>query len=443
MEGWRKEKISDVCEINPSKKEISDFDGDKLVSFIPMASVSESGKIISKEDRKLKDVIKGFTFFRNNDVLLAKITPCFENGKKAIAEGLTNGVGFGTTEFHVLRAKKEVLPKWIYYTISREDFRAEAKRKMSGAVGQQRVPSHFLETYEIPVPDVSKQQEVIQEIEKQFTRLDASVKSLEKVKQKLGIYRKCVLKAAFDGTLTKEWRGEYKDKIEPASVLLERIKKDWEKIGKSYNLLPHVELSDTTKLPDSWALARVADICGLINGRAFKPKEWASEGIPIIRIQNLNNRESEFNYCNFEVNNRFYVDTGQLLFAWSGTPGTSFGAHIWKGGKAVLNQHIFKVEINESCLNKVFLMHLLNKNVDGYIQKAHGTAGLAHITKKKFEESVLSIPPFEEQNKIVEEIESRFSVIEKLEETVDGALKKSEMLRKSILKNAFEGKLVP
>src|SRR3989339_2230570 len=114
---WKQSLLSEVCEVNPGKKDLQELDKDTVVSFLPMALVSEDGKIIDKEERKLKEVIKGYTNFRDGDVLLAKITPCFENGKRAIAKNLTNGVGFGSTEFHVLRSKGEVTSDWIFHAI--------------------------------------------------------------------------------------------------------------------------------------------------------------------------------------------------------------------------------------------------------------------------------------------------------------------------------------
>src|SRR5690242_19196182 len=99
-------------------------------------------------------------------------------------------------------------------------------------------------------------------------------------------------------------------------------------------------------IPKGWISTKIGNIVRLINGRAFKPIEWSKQGLPIIRIQNLNNDKAEFNFCNFRVEDKYLIDNGTLLFAWSGTPGTSFGAHIWNKGKAILNQHIFKVEIN-------------------------------------------------------------------------------------------------
>jgi type I restriction enzyme S subunit len=195
------------------------------------------------------------------------------------------------------------------------------------------------------------------------------------------------------------------------------------------------------KLPMGWAQPRIGDICDLINGRAFKPTEWSSAGIPIIRIQNLNDPAAEFNYCNFNVEEKYLVDNDQLLFAWSGTPGTSFGAHLWNRGKAVLNQHIFKVNINERYIDKNFLKHSFNRNVKEYIGKAHGTAGLAHITKGKFESSKILLPPFNEQRRIVCKVEELFSFLDAGVESIRKVQAQLKRYRQAVLKYAFEGKL--
>src|SRR5689334_18916538 len=104
---------------------------------------------------------------------------------------------------------------------------------------------------------------------------------------------------------------------------------------------------DKNYIPLGWRKVKLGELANYINGKAFKPTEWSKKGLPIIRIQNLNKVNSSYNYCDFNVDEKFLVDNGDLLFAWSGTPDTSFGAHIWKGGKAVLNQHIFRIIINE------------------------------------------------------------------------------------------------
>src|SRR4051812_38999981 len=127
-----------------------------------------------------------------------------------------------------------------------------------------------------------------------------------------------------------------------------------------------------------WPTAKVGTALNLINGRAFKPTEWTTSGTPIVRIQNLNDPQAPFNYYRGDLPRKFLLDDGDLLFAWSGTPGTSFGAHIWRGGKAWLNQHIFKIEFDETQFEKRFLQLAINQNLIEYIRAAHGGAGLAH-----------------------------------------------------------------
>jgi hypothetical protein len=109
-------------------------------------------------------------------------------------------------------------------------------------------------------------------------------------------------------------------------------------------------------LPKDWALKKIQNVCRLINGRGFKPHEWQTSGLPIIRIQNLNGSE-EFNYYSGQYDSKILVEHAQLLFAWSGSRGTSFGPHVWRGGKALLNYHTWKVVINESCVDPGFLVH--------------------------------------------------------------------------------------
>src|SRR5262245_49297157 len=167
-------------------------------------------------------------------------------------------------------------------------------------------------------------------------------------------------------------------------------------------------LSARTQSIHGWDKVKVGKALRLINGRAFKPTEWKPSGLPIVRIQNLNNPEAPFNYYDGDLPDKFLVDDGDLLFAWSGTPGTSFGAHIWRGGKAWLNQHIFKVLFDETEFDKRFLQLAINENLDEYIRAAHGAAGLAHITKGRFEESEIPKPDLDEQREIVAEIEKQF-----------------------------------
>ena len=146
------------------------------------------------------------------------------------------------------------------------------------------------------------------------------------------------------------------------------------------------------KIPVGWQSQEIGGICRLINGKAFKPEDWSKSGLPIIRIQNLNKVDAPFNYFQGVPEAKYLVENGQLLFAWSGTPGTSFGAHVWDGPTGVLNQHIFKIEFDEKLLDKPFFRHAINQKLNELIGSAQGGVGLRHVNKGTFEKTKIIFP---------------------------------------------------
>ncbi|HFT8550987.1 TPA: restriction endonuclease subunit S [Klebsiella pneumoniae] len=174
-------------------------------------------------------------------------------------------------------------------------------------------------------------------------------------------------------------------------------------------------------LPLGWIETTIGEISTLVNGRAFKPGEWEKEGLPIIRIQNLNRADAQFNFFSGPVSKQHLVNNGDLLFAWSGTPGTSFGAHIWRGATAILNQHIFNVRVDSRAIDREYLRLAINQTIDEQIAKAHGGAGLRHVTKKAFESTKINLPPLKEQKRIAQLVlafEERNALIRSQLETV-------------------------
>nr|WP_314741717.1 restriction endonuclease subunit S [uncultured Haemophilus sp.] len=159
-------------------------------------------------------------------------------------------------------------------------------------------------------------------------------------------------------------------------------------------------------------LVEFGSLCQLQNGRAFKPSEWSNSGYPIVRIQNLNDETKEFNFCNFNVEDKFYINDGDLLFSWSGTPGTSFGAFIWNRGKAVLNQHIFRVDLNDN-VDRDYLKYAINHKLDEIIFQSHGGVGLKHITKGKLEAVKLPYFPLSTQTQIAKILDKSTALIAK------------------------------
>ena len=142
------------------------------------------------------------------------------------------------------------------------------------------------------------------------------------------------------------------------------------------------------------------EVANFINGKAFKPTDWSEQGIPIIRIQNLNGLDKPFNYWAGPLEKEVNVKRNDLLLAWSGTPGTSFGAHIWRGGAAVLNQHIFRVDLKENLVTKEWAKFVINAQLNTLIGMAHGGVGLQHVTKGMVEGLEIPVPPLPEQRRI-------------------------------------------
>jgi len=159
--------LKDITIINPSKKEIEEIKSNLEISFITMADISEDGQINVDNIKKLEDVKNNFTFFKENDVLFAKITPCMENGKGGVAKSLKNNIGFGTTEIHVLRPISNITnSQWIYHLTKLPLFRKDAEIHMTGSAGQKRVPTTYLANFKIKVPPIELQNKFAERIEK-------------------------------------------------------------------------------------------------------------------------------------------------------------------------------------------------------------------------------------------------------------------------------------
>ncbi|MDP1854249.1 MAG: restriction endonuclease subunit S [Candidatus Omnitrophota bacterium] len=186
--GWRWEEVSNVCFLNPRMDRTVPRDANALTSFVPMDAIDEEKGVIAKIiNRKYSEISKGYTFFANGDVLFAKITPCMQNGKSAIAENLIDGIGFGSTEFHVFRPKEGTLKEWIYYFVRTSEFRKRAEDHFTGSAGQQRVPTDFLEEALIPMPPrideqiriVAKLKQKVNELEKMSDVVDKKLEAIE------------------------------------------------------------------------------------------------------------------------------------------------------------------------------------------------------------------------------------------------------------------------
>jgi type I restriction enzyme, S subunit len=201
---WEYKKLSDVAVISPSKKLAkSKLHDNEFVSFVPMDHLGILQTSFSpKEDRLLSEVYSGYTYFEDGDVLIAKITPCFENGKMGIVEGMTNGVGFGSSEFVPLRSSGSIIPKFLFYYLRRDKFRRQGAKLMTGAVGHKRVPKDYIENLNVPVPTLDEQQRIISQLDAASRSIDAMCAKYTSKLSDLGDLRQSLLEKAFAGELT-------------------------------------------------------------------------------------------------------------------------------------------------------------------------------------------------------------------------------------------------
>lgn len=176
---WEVGLLGQFAQVNPRRETRAD---DVNVSFVPMSAVSEDGHLVSPQIREYGSVKKGFTAFRNKDVIVAKITPCFENGKAALVTGLMDGIGFGSTEFHVVRASNACLPEFLFAQIYSDQFRRLGKSSMTGSGGQQRVPTAFVENYLVSIPSLAEQQRIADCLTSLDTLITTATQELETLK---------------------------------------------------------------------------------------------------------------------------------------------------------------------------------------------------------------------------------------------------------------------
>ena len=214
---WVWVRLGEVVEVNPNKIKI-DIGENELVDFIPMKNVSESSpEIIEKNFEKFKDLQKGYTQFIKNDILFAKITPCMENGKTAIISDLKEKIGYGSTEFHILRSTKIINNKLLYNFLKQKGFREDARYNMTGSVGFRRVPTEFMKSYPFPLPPLEEQQEIVRILDEVLEN-ENKVKELLELEERIDVLEKSILNKAFKGEL-----GTQNSSDEPAIELLKEI----------------------------------------------------------------------------------------------------------------------------------------------------------------------------------------------------------------------------
>ena len=308
--------------------------------FVPMRAVAAEGAgLVSPEKRQYRDVKKGYTAFLSGDVIMAKITPCAENGKTTVVPDVPGEVCFGSTEFHTIRPERGVQAEWIEQFLLQHETRRNAQRAMTGGVGQMRVPAAFLKTATIPLAPTAEQSRIGEALDELFSDLDAGVAVLQRAREKLSLYRASVLKAAVEGSLTADWRRR-NPPAETGGELLKRIlverRRRWEKDqirkfhekGKPpprnwkarYKEPVAPDVAELPALPEGWCWATVDQCSPLIQYGTSAKTNQNSTGVPILRMGNITVHGSllldSLRYLPFDHGEfpGLFLEPGDLLF---------------------------------------------------------------------------------------------------------------------------------
>jgi len=386
-----KVRLGDVCIINPKSP---GFEDNYKVSFIPMPKVGENGEFDSSEIRPYYEVKKGFTYFQDNDVLFAKITPCMENGKGAVAANMINGIGFGSTEFHVLRPLPEHMrSKWLYYLLSWSHFRVEAEKNMTGSAGQKRVPKSFLEEYRVFVPSLSEQ-------EKMTAVLDRITTLISLRKQQL---------AKLDGMVKSRFVEMFGDPVTNSM--------GW----------PICELSEYIHF--------------LTSGSRGWAQYFTDSGEYFITIKNVKNCRITLDNVQHVVppNNaeakRTKVQEGDLLISITADLGRTgvvkkevadYGGYI--------NQHLICIRLNQDAVRPLYVAYYMESEAGkSQFQAKNQSAVKAGLNFNSINSLRLMVPPIELQDKFISFVEQT----DKSKLAIQQSLDKLETLKKALMQKYF------
>lgn len=380
-----------------------------------------------------------------NDILISTANSLGLVGKVALIRAVPFVTAVGAF-IAIIRVHPDINPKFVYFQITSSAIQSYFRQTASTTTNISNISTSNVLNSLLRIPPLPEQHHIAAKIEELFTKLDASVDALKKTKAQLKRYRQSVLKHAFEGKLTAEWRQAHKDELEPAAVLLERIKQERHKAAKGkYKELPPLDTSDLPKLPEGWTWARVGEIYDIMGGGTPSTAiaEYWKGDIPwitsadIFGLRDIRPRRQITKQA-IENSATNLVPAGSLIVVTR----VGLGKITLTKTPICFSQDSQALVASNNSLSPDYSLHCLSEAVQVFKYKHRGTT-INGVTKRQLAELPFAVPPLAEQHKIVSEIERRFSVADQIEKTVDHSLKQAERLRHSILKRAFEGKLVP
>jgi len=404
-EGWKWVRLGELYQINPKSK----AEDDTLASFVPMEKINPGMKgTFSFEVQPWGKIKKGHTQFENGDVAFAKISPCFENGKSMLVQGLKNGLGAGTTELIILR-QPDVAQKYTFYLVSSSDFIQKGTQTYSGTVGQQRINMDFVRNYPVPLPPLDEQERIVTRIDSLFAKLDEAKEKAEAVLDTFETRKAAILHKAFTGELTAKWREERG--IE---------KESWKKL-----LFSALGSSKLGKMLD----------------------KQKNKGTLTPYLRNINVRWFSFDLSDIaemlatpEEVKQLSVKQGDLFICEGGEPGR---CAVWKDKEHPL---IFQKALHRFRPNRFassdFLCFFLNYYaMSGKLDEFFTGTTIKHLTGQSLAKIQVHTPTLPEQQEITRILDNLLEKEQQSKEAAETVLEQIDLMKKAILAKAFRGEL--
>jgi len=418
-EETKKIRLKRLARVNPTKSEVSDLDSEIKVSFVALEDFGTDGKIKNTETRTIESVYDGYTYFREGDIAIAKITPSFENGKGAICSGLTNGIGFGTTELHVLRPREGVSTKYLWYILRSKPFISEAETAMRGVAGQQRVPTEFLEEFQVPSLPEESQNDIARYLQLSVDKIDNGINKCESFRTHLSSKRDAEVTNLITKGLTDD-----PDLKRTDSKWYNQIPQDWEIIKLDY-------LRDQSQR-----------ICyGIV-----LPGPDQDTGVPIIQggdcqpdrlYQEKLSKTTPEKAAEYE---RSKLEGGDLVYEIRGSVGRVIEVPPELEG-ANLSRDTARISLRND-VDTMWLKYALRsepfrQQMDFY----KSGAVVEGIKLEDLRDGLLPVPPLGEQKRIAERVVQIDNQISRLEEAIDEEISLLKEKRQALITAAVTGQI--
>ena len=429
-EGWEVKRGRFCIHVNPRSDKLRKLDLDDEVSFVPMEAIGEYGGLELGQTRSIADIASGYTEFDDGDIIVAKITPCFENGKGALAVGLKNGAAFGTTEIHTLRALQGFENRLLFYLTISSPFRSQGEGSMYGAGGQKRVPPDFCKDFRIPLPPLSEQTTIADFLDRETEKIDTLVAKKQNLIERLKEKRTALISQTVTrGLPPDEARKAGFDphpKLKPSGV-------EW--------------LGD---VPERWDIVQLRRFLRFVtSGSRGWAEHYTEDGAVFVRIGNLTRSSVKIDLSNVQhvtppagtEGERTRIVAGDLLLSITAYIG-SVAVTDESLEVAYVSQHIALLRFDAGRLEPKFVAYAILTDFGQAQLNGQGYGGtkiqLALDDVKGF---WLPVPPLPEQTAIADFLDRETAKIDRLIAKIETAIERLREYRTALITAAVTGKI--